>query len=201
MSELSVGQLKGLTVNNNTITVPSGHSLAVPTLKGDSTGTITVPSGQKLYAPGSVVQVQHAQTPGTRYVISAADITAIPGLTISFTPKFSSSRIILQAMINSSATYVASFGFLKNGGYLSGVTNTNSQGSVATTYYGGGVIESNSYNSFISFSEIANTTSTITYAAAACSSWSGTNYNLHINDRSDDTMRGISSFTIWEIAQ
>lgn len=30
MSELSVGQLKGLTVNNNTISVPTGHILNAP---------------------------------------------------------------------------------------------------------------------------------------------------------------------------
>lgn len=30
MSELAVGQLKGLTVNNNTISVPSGHVLNAP---------------------------------------------------------------------------------------------------------------------------------------------------------------------------
>ena len=180
MSELTVGQLKGLTVNNNTITVPSGH---------------------KLYAPGSIVQVQHAQTSPTKYVISAADITAIPELTISFTPKFANSRIILQSMINSTVTYVSTYGFLKNGGYLSGVTNTNSQGSVATTYYGSSAIESNIYNTFITYSEFPNTTSTITYSAAACSSWSGTNYTLHINDRSDSLMRSVSTLTILEIAQ
>ena len=36
MSELTVGQLKGLTVNNNVISIPTGHTL---------------------YAPGSIVQV------------------------------------------------------------------------------------------------------------------------------------------------
>jgi hypothetical protein len=186
--------------------VNNGYTSQYGAISASPTGNMTISSTQlslpsQTYFPGSIVQVQHAQTPGTRYVISSANISAIPNLTISFTPKFANSRILLQAMINSSATYVASYGFLKNGGYLSGVTNTNSQGSVATTYYGGGVIESNSYNNFISYSEFPGTTSTITYAAAACSSWSGTNYNLHINDRSDDTMRGVSSFTIFEIAQ
>jgi hypothetical protein len=163
-------------------------------------GNVSLESGN-FYSPGSIIQIQHAQTPGTKYTISAADITAIPELTINFIPKFANSRILLHAMINSSATYVATYGFLKNGAYLSGITNTNSQGSVATTYYGGAVAESNVYNNFISYSEFPGTTSSITYSAAACSSWSGTNYTLHINDRSDSTMRGMSTFTVMEIAQ
>lgn len=201
MSELTVGQLKGLTVNSNTITVPSGHSLAVPTLKGDSSGTITIPSGQKLYAPGSVVQVQHVQSSATKYTVSAADIAAIPELSISFTPKFSNSKILLQAMINSSATYVCTFGFLKNGSAIISNTNTNSAGSISTTYYGGGAVESNIYNNYISYMDTPATTSAITYAAAVSSSWSGTNYTVHINDRSDSTMRSISTLTIMEVAQ
>ena len=180
MSELTVGQLKGLTVNDNTITVPSGH---------------------KLYAPGSIVQVQHVQSTPTKYTVSAADIVAIPELSITFTPKFANSKILLQSMINSTATYVCTFGFLKNGSYLISNTNTNSAGSIATVYMGGSAIESNIYNSYIAYSDTPGTTSPITYAAAVSSSWAGTNYTVHINDRSDSQMRSVSTLTIMEIAQ
>lgn len=179
MSELSVGQLKGLAVNSNTITVPSGH---------------------KLYAPGSVVQIQYVQTSATRYTISAADITAIPELSITFTPRFANSKILLQAMINSSQTYVTTFGFLKNGSYIISNTNSNSAGSIATTYITG-TDGANMLNAYISYMDTATSTSPITYAAAAASSWSGTNYALYINDRNDSAMRSISSLTIMEIAQ
>jgi len=158
---------------------------------------LTLPTNT--YAPGAIIQVQHVQSSATRYTISAADITAIPELSISFTPKFSTSKILLQAMINSSQTYVCTFGFLKNGAYILSNTNTNSAGSIATTYITD-TNGANMFNNFISYVDTPGTTSAITYAAAAASSWAGTNYNLYINDRSDSAMRSISSMTIYEIA-
>ena len=74
MSELSVGQLRGLTVNSNVITVPSGHSL---------------------YAPGHVLQVVSANyavevaTSSTSYVST--------GLTATITPSSTSSQILIIA--------------------------------------------------------------------------------------------------------
>jgi hypothetical protein len=72
MSELSVGQLKGLTVNNNVMTVPSGHTL---------------------YAPGHVVQIVHSSF-GTQINTSTSTLVDT-GLTATITPKFSSSKILV----------------------------------------------------------------------------------------------------------
>lgn len=179
MSELTVGQLKGLTVNNNTITVPSGH---------------------KLYAPGSVVQVQHVRT-SSATDMSVQDLSAISGLSISFTPKFANSKILLTAMINSNATYVASFGFLKDGSSLTSTSpNSNTGTSLATTYYGDSVT-TNMRPIYIEWMDDATSTSARTYAAGATSSWGGTINTLRINDRSDNVMRSYSSMTIMEVAQ
>lgn len=163
----------------------------------NGTGQLTVPS--KTYFPGSIVQVQHVQT-STWQNIATQDISAISGLSISFTPKFSNSKILLQSMINSTNTYVATYGFLKNGAVMSPLTNTNSSGSVATQYW---FDTSTNYmnNVYISYMEDAGSTTARTYAAAACSSWGGTVYTMQINDRSDGAMRSFSSMTIFEIAQ
>lgn len=71
MSELSVGQLKGLTVNSNLITVPSGHKLA---------------------APGHVVQVQEYR--GGAEVATTGPAVEIVGA--SFTTVSPSSKLYLE---------------------------------------------------------------------------------------------------------
>jgi hypothetical protein len=74
MSELSVGQLKGLTVNNNIITVPAGHTL---------------------YDSGHIVQVvstfksDAASTSSTSFV-------DLPGMSVTITPISSSSRFFVM---------------------------------------------------------------------------------------------------------
>jgi hypothetical protein len=70
MSELSVGQLRGLTVNDNVISMPSGHSL---------------------YAPGHVVQVVTATTSTQVETTSTSFVTT--GVTATITPSSTSSKI------------------------------------------------------------------------------------------------------------
>lgn len=82
MSELSVGQLKGLTVNNNTITVPSGH---------------------KLYAPGHIVQAQQFIDRGQS---SAGKTTRVTSTTTTFTNLMT--RSIVTQLSNSAILVLAS---------------------------------------------------------------------------------------------
>jgi hypothetical protein len=74
MSELSVGQLRGLTVNSNVITVPAGH---------------------KLYAPGHIVQVVSASysTP----VTNNSGTYVSTGLSATITPSSTSSKVMVLA--------------------------------------------------------------------------------------------------------
>ena len=77
MSELSVGQLKGLLANNNVITVPSGHTL---------------------YAPGSVIQVVNVDNVlRTSQGFSGNVILDISNMVATITPKSASSKIVIQA--------------------------------------------------------------------------------------------------------
>lgn len=76
MSELSVGQLKGLTVNNNTITVPSGHRLVqsgmtVQTVQRLSSNYGTVSVSAYNNDPNTLVQIpDHYVDITTRYANS-----------------------------------------------------------------------------------------------------------------------------------
>lgn len=169
----------------------------------DSLGNIkaSIKSGGQLYEPGTIVQVQNAVTPTSRYGIQAQDISAIPGLEINFTPIFSNSKILLRAMINSNAQHVSTYGFLKNNSAIISNTNTNSNGSIATMYPNSDVA-GNMWNIYIEYMDTVTSTSTINYKAAACASWAGdTSRTLWINDRDSNDMRSISTLTIMEIAQ
>ena len=73
MSELSVGQLKGLAANENVITVPSGHVLN---------------------APGHVIQVVSTTVQSSVSTTSAAYVD-VTGVSVSITPKFASSKMLI----------------------------------------------------------------------------------------------------------
>ena len=47
--------------------------------------------------------------------------------------------------------------------------------------------------------DMPNTTNPLTYSVGASSSWSGSVYDLYINDRDGNDMRSISSLTAYEI--
>lgn len=172
------------------------------------TGSIVLPANNSLsgvdaasiYAAGDVVQVQHARTSPTRYAIATDNISAIPELSISFTPKFANSKILLTAMINANSQHVTTFGFLKDGAVIISNTNTNSTGSILTVYDGQD-IAGYMYGQYIEFMDTISSTATITYAAAASASWSAVVRTLYINDRDSNDMRSVSSMTAMEIKQ
>jgi hypothetical protein len=157
------------------------------------------------YTPGSIIQVLHAVTATTRIAITSADITGasglITGLEIYITPKFSTSKILLTAMINHNGTHVSTFGFLKNDAVILTNTNLNASGSISTVYYGNTTTGVDyMYNTFIQFVDTITSTSTIKYHVGASASWNGATYTTYINDRNSNDMRSISNFTIYEIA-
>ena len=84
MSELTVGQLKGLTVNNNIITVPAGHTL---------------------YDSGHIVQVVSAFKSDVASTSSTSFID-LPGMSVTITPTFSTSRFFI--MVDGIAGYSTS---------------------------------------------------------------------------------------------
>jgi len=150
---------------------------------------------------GQVMQLRYAQTPGTRYLIRSQNLTAIPNLEVTIQPSHTNSKILLMAMINSNATHVNTLGFLRNNSILTDGLPSNSNvssGSVMTRYEGDST-ESHMRNSFIMYMDHPNTTNPLTYTVGASSSWSGSLYNLYINDRSSNDMRCISNLIAVEI--
>jgi len=155
--------------------------------------------------PGVILQVQHERTEG-RQSISVVNISSnaadISGLSINFTPKKSTSKILLTAMINANNRSTTTFGFKKNGVVLASPsgTNNNSDGSIATLYAGTSS-QSRMWNTYIEWLDDANNTNSRTYNTAGCSSWNGNNLYLFINNRYGNDTASFSSMTIYEIQQ
>lgn len=87
MSRLSVGQIEGLTSNSNVITIPSGHTIKQPG------GIIQIVQTTKLDS--------FATSPGALW----ADI---PGMSVSITPKFNTSKILVMVDLKMAADTDAS---------------------------------------------------------------------------------------------
>jgi hypothetical protein len=165
---------------------------------------VTNLSGQ-VYGSGSVLQVVYAFS-NTLQTIASQNLAVIPSLNISIVPKKTNSKILIQATINSSATYVASFGVGRYTGptwaAIGGNTNTNSTNAIATTFNRGNAAFADTMtNVRIEYVDTPTYTlgNTLSYAPGACSSWDNTLYNLFINNRNTGDMLSTSSITLTEI--
>ena len=217
VGEDSIIRTNGTTIGE-TLTVGPSANGGVEFSNGFSAGpiniangnTVTVENGAQWFilggedndvGEGQIMQMRYSQTPPTRYLINASNLSAIPNLEVTIQPTHTDSKILLCAMINSDARHVSSFGFLRNNSVLtsnlSGNTNVGS-GSVSTTYHG---TDDNDdmKNVFIQYMDMPSTTNPLTYSVGASASWSGGNRNLYINDRSSNDMRSVCSLTAYEI--
>jgi hypothetical protein len=136
MSELSVGQLRGLTINDNVITVPSGHTL---------------------YAPGTVVQVVN-----NSYAVQTSTTSTSfqnTGLSATITPLSASSKILV---LTNHHIYKGLQN--TNNGVIIEILRDSTQVSVSgMMLYTGNAID-NTGASFLQVLDSPNTTSPIAYS-------------------------------------
>lgn len=147
-------------------------NLAVNYLQANGgSGTITVPANNTLYAPGTILQVLSASSGPARQTISSTVAVPIDGLSITIYPKFPNSRIVVEAQITSTATYVASFGIYKDDAPVTNTTGyTNSEeANMAYTVYLGENAPDNIYSWPVLWSEVPNSTSPIKYTIMSSS--------------------------------
>jgi hypothetical protein len=164
---------------------------------------ITISNGVQLYAPRTILQVQVASSGPLRQTITSITPIAVDGLSVTFTPKLPNSRILVQAQISTTATYVSSFAVYKNNlptVNTTGFTNTNEPNMNFTSYIGSTTVD-NLYCLPLAWSEFAGGTEPRNYTIFATSGWAGTAYALHINDRQPIDMASFSYMTVTEIAQ
>jgi hypothetical protein len=181
MSELSVGQLRGLTVNDNVISMPAGH---------------------KLYAPGHVIQVVQVVKTDT-FSTSSTTMTDLTGLVASITPLFTSSKILIQLTLGSVDTTVDNLisGDVTRNGTVIGVGDAS--GVIVRTgwntgYPGGNRPQTVKYD----FLDFLSTTSAITYQARI-RAYQGTAFVNRAGSEINNSLhaRTISTLTLMEIAQ
>lgn len=160
----------------------------------------TVNGKPMLNSTGNIIQVFYGDMGSNTATIASANNAVIPNCSVSITPTSTSSNILLLAHVVHNAFYVSSFGFARNGASIGGNTNTNSTNSIAMNYQGQGTTDigwcvSTTYQ----YIDSPGTTSTVTYAPTACSSWAGITYTIRINDRNSLDMRGLTSIVAMEI--
>lgn len=167
------------------------------------TGTITVPANNILYSPGTILQVVSASSGPLRQTINTTSAVPIDGLSVTIYPKFPNSRIVVEAQITSTATYVSSFGIYKNDAAVTDTTGyTNSEEpNMAYTVYLGESAPDNIYSWPLLWSEVPNSTSPIKYTIMASSAWGGTATATYINNRSSNDMASFSHMIVTEFAQ
>jgi hypothetical protein len=169
------------------------------------TNTIQTVDGLPLLnTTGSIIQVVYGDMGSNYDEIETQNNSVIENCSVTITPTRSTSKILLFAHVVHNARFVASFGFAKNGVNIGGNTNLNSTNTIAMGY-----ITSNPDVSYFCISttyqyqDTAGTTSPITYAPTACSSWNGTIYPLIINNRLTSggnlDMTSLTSITAMEI--
>jgi hypothetical protein len=78
------------TLSVNTITAETGNTVSLASGK-----SLSVPAG--IHSPGSVIQVQNTYSNSTVSTSTAG--AAIDGVSLSFTPKFNNSKLLIQARI------------------------------------------------------------------------------------------------------
>lgn len=189
MSELAVGQLKGLLVNNNVITVPSGHTF---------------------YAPGHIVQVVQAVKSNTAsYSMAAGSGTPTTSNTYSvmsaqITPKYANSKILVTGNIRYAGASSTPSLVLFRGTDPVGIGDAGS-GQRRTTTGTGLQVDTNQLSGSGDFSYLDSplTTALTTYEVRI---WSDNGNITYINRTTTDSagatgVRAISTLTLMEVAQ
>lgn len=188
MSELSVGQLKGLTANSNKINVPSGHTL---------------------YAPGHVIQVITLDNTGrAAQGFSTNTALDIYGMELSITPKSANSKILIQArwfgeFTAADRVYNTVFYVTRNGTKINTQSDQIWSGlTMAALSYEGTDASSTPETASMFTTDYPGTTSAVTYRVAMLSDNNGTLYtNRSVGAITTGYELGTSGMILMEIAQ
>ena len=170
----------------------------------NATGNLNLGGSWTDAPPGTIIQIAFAESGPARQAIASATPQTITGLSISFTPRIASSKIIISAMIVSSETFVTSLGVFQDGSptcSTTGETNLNQNNMDITMY--DDVNQTNlMYSTPLQTMLSATNTNTRTYDIRAVSQWDGQGpYTLYINNRAQNDMASFSRMFIYEVAQ
>lgn len=177
------------------------------------TGSINLVAGNNLVIPGSIIQTVYVRTDTrTTYTSSpSGNGTIVTDLNLTISPKLSTSRLIMQWMINGELHQDNTFVIHKNSSLITdtGATGYNSSvGNIRSSGYTSAFYDQNEdstpSNWFIQYSIISGATSSMTFAPAVKSSSTGT-YTFAINrtisaSTGDAYESMVSTGVLWEVA-
>jgi len=217
VGENSIIRTNGPTIEE-TLTVGQSANGGAEFNNGFSAGPITIANGYTVtvengaswfllggedndIGEGQVMQVRYSQTPASRYLIQAQNLSAIPDLEVSIQPSHTNSKILLMAMINHNSRHVTTLGFLRNNGILtSGLpSNSNVSSGSISTLYDGNDTGGHMMNTHLQYMDMPNTTNPVTYSVGISASWGGGTRELYVNDRDSNDMRSVSTLVAMEV--
>ena len=187
MSTLSVGDLQGLAVNSNVVTVPTGHTLNV-------TDTAGLQIGGSAITQGKILQVV-STTKVDAFIMSSGGFTDVTGLSATITPTSATSKILVIASVSISAQtgYNAYLNLVRNSTNISQSTGGTSNMTKTIT---AGIFW---FHPTVVFEDSPATTSATTYKIQIRAENSG--QGVSINRRYDTAAYGsTSSITVMEVS-
>jgi len=193
MSTLRVNNITARTGSGN-VALPAGNRLV-----GAESGA--------LVAPGMVLQAVYATSGFVNQTINSATPVALTGMTVTITPRFATSRILLQAMVAASWSYVSSVHVFRNGVNVipnHGGNNQSGGANALWTHYQSSQEGDRGNQVFpfpVIYQESPGVTSALTYTLRANSGWGGGSEVFYFNNRNSQDMLGSSTMVVMEIAQ
>ena len=216
-SGVFVGNLTGNVTGNLTGNINSTGVSTVTTLRVSS-NTISIPTGHKIvgtdigsvYAPGTIIQVQSI-IKTYPFLTNSTSHVVVTGLSVSITPLFSSSKILITTSVNGNCLNRGGLIELRRDGSRVNDLMPASYGSRGPTNIGGLWTGDGSgdtgmlFGSTTTLYDSPNTTSSVTYAVYAKTLDPGSvgtriNYTAYDDDGAD-FIRGVSTLTVMEVKQ
>ena len=160
-----------------------------------------------LWLPGEVVQRITATSGFTNQSITSSTPVALSGMSATIVPRFANSKIIVEASVNASWTYVCSIHIFRNGTNVSpnhgGNNQTGGSNALWTKYLTlpTDTTPASVFTMPVLYAESPNTTASLTYDLRANAGWAGGTNTFFFNNRSDQDMLGSSWMTVTEIRQ
>jgi hypothetical protein len=151
-----------------------------------------------VYTSGSIVQVASTTKTDT-FSTTSLSFDDITGLSVSITPKFASSKILVAVSVakGTSADDVGAFELRRDSTSIAIADSGGGIRSSMTAYYGGTTATVQLNTLSLTHLDSPATTSTITYSLRGRQHTTGT---LWVNRNNNDSWRAVSSITVMEVA-
>tara|TARA_Y100000748_G_scaffold224596_1_gene189163 strand:- start:39 stop:635 length:597 start_codon:yes stop_codon:yes gene_type:complete len=176
----------------------SGSNARVMTLPDSADGTILTTTNPKA---GNIIQVVSTTKTTSTSTTTSGSFTDISGMSVSITPSFTSSKILILislGSISSDAGVSVGFRLLRGSTAVGNATNTTLQSGFTNIYGGEASTDKHLMSASHNFLDSPSTTSSTTYKLQWRNS-SGTSY-LNRYNGSSDSYNGSSTITVMEVA-